>query len=100
MLPWAVSCQKRRVGDKKTAEQVLGMPHITLKDVIDVMLSVLYENKEKTQTQYHCYDQSQHRGMESWRKSQGMRIPSDIVYSNAALPTLTNKELKKIIQEI
>jgi tRNA uridine 5-carboxymethylaminomethyl modification enzyme len=101
----------KRVGDKKTAEQVLGMPHITLKDVEDVMLSVLQEQGEDADAQptpasvydtveasikYHSYEQSQHRDMESWRKSQGMRIPPDIVYSNAALPTLSNEELEKL----
>lgn len=102
----------KKPGDKKTAEQILGMPHVTLKEVEDVMLGVLKEHGDDTDTQptpasvydtveasikYHSYEQSQHRDMESWRKAQGTRIPPDIVYTNEALPTLSNEELEKLM---
>ena len=34
--------------------------------------------------------------MESWRRSQGVRIPPDIIYDHAALPTLSKEELEKL----
>eukprot|EP00545_Synedropsis_sp_CCMP1620_P007961 CAMPEP_0119018968 /NCGR_PEP_ID=MMETSP1176-20130426/20694_1 /TAXON_ID=265551 /ORGANISM="Synedropsis recta cf, Strain CCMP1620" /LENGTH=213 /DNA_ID=CAMNT_0006973085 /DNA_START=1 /DNA_END=642 /DNA_ORIENTATION=+ len=100
----------KKKGEKKTAEQVLGMPHVTLKDVEDVMLSVFEEQGEENERatpasvydtveasiKYHSYVESQHRDMESWRKAQGLRIPVDIVYTNESLPTLSNEELEKL----
>lgn len=99
----------KKQGEKKTAEQVLSMPHVTLKDVEDVMCGVMKENGEaavptsasvydtvEASIKYDSYVQNQHRDMESWRKSQGARIPPDLVYSNAALPTLSNEELEKL----
>lgn len=102
----------KKIGDKKSAEQILCMPHVTLQEVEDVMLSVMREQGEESDIQhtppsvydtveasikYHSYEQSQHRDMESWRKAQGMRIPPDVVYSNDALPTLSNEELEKLM---
>jgi tRNA uridine 5-carboxymethylaminomethyl modification enzyme len=99
----------KKEGEKKTAEQILGMPHVTLKDVEDVMMSELRDRGEvfrptaasvydtvEAAVKYHAYAQSQHRDMESWRRAQGARIPPDIVYSNEALPTLSNEELEKL----
>jgi tRNA uridine 5-carboxymethylaminomethyl modification enzyme len=101
----------KRVGEKKTAEQVLGMPHVTLQEVENVMLAVLSEkgnNVDVSPTpnsaydtveasiKYQSYEQSQHRDMESWRKAQGMKIPPDIEYSRAYLPTLSKEELEKL----
>lgn len=37
----------RKVGQKKTAEEVLSMPHITLKEVEDIIISIQQEEKAK-----------------------------------------------------
>jgi tRNA uridine 5-carboxymethylaminomethyl modification enzyme len=100
----------KKKGDKKTAEQVLSMPHVTLKDVEDVMLGYLEEQGEENvqptpasvydtveaSVKYKSYVESQHRDMESWRKAQGLRIPPDVVYNLESLPTLSNEELEKL----
>jgi tRNA uridine 5-carboxymethylaminomethyl modification enzyme len=107
----------RKWGQKKTAEQVLGMPHVTLKDVEDIMIAV---NEERAQmddesngritspspasvydtveasVKYQSYVRRQHKDMESWRRAQGMRIPPDVVYDHDFLPTLSNEELEKL----
>jgi tRNA uridine 5-carboxymethylaminomethyl modification enzyme len=105
----------RKAGLKKTAEQVLGMPHVTLKDVEDIMIAI---NKERTDgetndgmsdpspasvydtveasVKYQSYVHRQHKDMESWRRAQGVRIPPDVVYDHDFLPTLSNEELEKL----
>lgn len=105
----------RKAGQKKTAEQVLGMPHVTLKDVETIMVAV---NKECTEdkenegitdpspasvydtieasVKYQSYVRRQHKDMESWRRAQGVRIPPDVVYDHEFLPALSNEELEKL----
>lgn len=111
----------KKSGLKKSAEEVLCMPHVTLKDVEDVMIQV---EKEKTSTgsdeaqdedtpnmtgspasvfdtveaavKYQSYVQRQHRDMESWRKAQGMRIPPDLDYEHEKFPTFSKEELEKL----
>jgi tRNA uridine 5-carboxymethylaminomethyl modification enzyme len=112
----------KKTGDKKTAEEVLYMPHVTLKNVEDIMIAVDQEQraqaKEAGETRdniaeaiaspssvydtveaavkYKSYVQRQHRDMESWRKAQGMRIPTDVAYEHAVFPTFSNEELEKL----
>lgn len=121
-----------KTGNRKTAEEVLGMPHITLKAVDDIMEEVqtsardeaakarseaaenaasddaedlpavdgptppsVYDTVEAS-VKYKSYVRRQHKDMESWRRAQGARIPPDVVYDRASLPTLSNEELEKL----
>ena len=104
----------RKAGKKKTAEEVLGMPHVTLKDVEDIMVAVDQENAvESTENlstpspasvydtveasiKYQSYVKRQHKDMESWRKAQGVKIPPDFQYEHSVLPTLSKEELEKL----
>mmetsp|Transcript_17268 Transcript_17268/g.24944 ORF Transcript_17268/g.24944 Transcript_17268/m.24944 type:complete len:158 (+) Transcript_17268:2-475(+) len=103
----------RKVGAKKTGEEVLGMPHVTLKDVEDIMSAVQRERDDdddqivgpspasvydtvEASVKYQSYVLRQNRDMESWRRAQGLRIPPDVVYDNQSLPTLSNEELEKL----
>jgi len=107
----------RKAGQKKTAEEILGMPHVTLKDVEDIMVAVDKEREEaddkssdgistpspasvydtvEASVKYQSYVKRQHKDMESWRKAQGVRIPPDFVYEHSVLPTLSKEELEKL----
>jgi tRNA uridine 5-carboxymethylaminomethyl modification enzyme len=112
----------RKAGQKKTAEEILGMPHVTLKDVEDIMVAVDQERAEsndggddetasksmstfspasvydtvEASIKYQSYVKRQHKDMESWRKAQGVRIPPDFVYEHSVLPTLSKEELEKL----
>lgn len=111
---------KRKAGLKKTAEEILGMPHVTLKDVEEIMMAVDQERTEsgdggdssggsvttpspasvydtvEASVKYQSYVKRQHKDMESWRKAQGVRIPPDFVYEHSVLPTLSKEELEKL----
>lgn len=120
---------QRKAGQKKTAEEVLAMPHTTLDGVEDVMIQVQTERKRQQEAagtlidefgieeeateivdpcppsvydtveasvKYQVFVRRQHRDMESWRRAQGSRIPPDIEYSIATLPTLKKEELEKL----
>jgi tRNA uridine 5-carboxymethylaminomethyl modification enzyme len=110
----------KKNGVKKTAEEVLCMPHVTLKNVEDIMLAVDKEKRQKKAAEdeeenfelsssppsvfdtveaavkYKSYVQRQHRDMESWRKAQGMKIPPDLVYEHSLFPTFSKEELEKL----
>jgi len=106
----------KKSGLKKTAEEVLYMPHVTLKDVEDVIEAVAEEQKREddedsiewtrspasvfdtveASIKYKSYVQRQHRDMNSWRKAQGMRIPPDLAYEHKAFPTFSKEELEKL----
>lgn len=115
----------RKQGQKKTAEEVLIMPHVTLKDVEDIMVaveeeclsnsksdeegeSVQLDHNAMTRTplsvydtveasvKYKSYVRRQYKDMESWRRAQGLRIPLDVVYDHSNLPTLSIEELEKL----
>lgn len=103
----------KKSGLKKTAEEVLTMPHVTLKDVEDIMIAVQKETMEtevecmsptppsvfdtvEAAVKYQSYVQRQHKDMESWRKAQGMRIPPDLMYEHNNFPTFSKEELEKL----
>lgn len=118
--------RKGREGQKKSAEEVLGMPHVTLESVERIMAQVQQEQREKmlnedasddgqasitsvlqpsppsiydtveATVKYKSYVTRQHKDMESWRKAQGVRIPPDLVYDHTSLPTLSKEELEKL----
>ena len=105
----------RKVGNKKTAVEILSMPHVTLSAVEAIMTEVneeqraLDESVEKflptsvsvfdtveAAITYQSYEQRQHKDMESWRRAQGFRIPPDVIYDSTSLPTLSAEELEKL----
>lgn len=116
----------KKSGNKKTAEEVLQMPHVTLKDVEDIMIAVQTQEREEATTteddedkvdtngsvmaptpssvydtveaavKYQSYVQRQYRDMESWRKAQGMRIPPTLDYKHENFPTFSKEELEKL----
>ena len=112
----------RKSGNKKSAEEVLQMPHVTLKNVEDIMVAVDRERREQKSAdgeevdesfeltgspasvfdsveaivKYRSYVDRQHRDMESWRKAQGMRIPPDLEYEHELFPTFSKEELEKL----
>jgi tRNA uridine 5-carboxymethylaminomethyl modification enzyme len=95
----------------------LTMPHVTLKDVEDIMISLqnqdvaavnsddssrmkptpqsVYDTVEAA-VKYQSYVERQHKDMESWRKAQGMRIPLDLQYEHSNFPTFSKEELEKL----
>lgn len=146
-------------GQKKSAEEILSMPHVTLKDVEDIMTEqgrkLLQEAEDETSSSgeeelYYYYSGSntvdddnttnnpipmtkqdflrtkgqtllnpsppsvydtveatvkysnylgrQAKDMESWRKAQGVRIPTDLVYDQSIFPTLSSEEIEKLSQ--
>ncbi|KAL7556192.1 hypothetical protein ACA910_015309 [Epithemia clementina (nom. ined.)] len=110
----------QRVGRKKTAEEVLIMPFVTLKKVEEIIADVQQEQVEQgleedaVATSFigmsppSVYDtveatikylnsaERQHKDMASWRRAQGLRIPPDIEYNHENLPTLRLEELEKL----
>jgi tRNA uridine 5-carboxymethylaminomethyl modification enzyme len=114
---------EKKIGQKKTAEEILGMPHVTLRDVEDIIIAVQSEEKSsevnegddgnaskpmvthspasvhdtiEASVKYNCYIRRQHKDMESWRRAQGLRIPPNVVYDRINLPTLSVEELEKL----
>lgn len=119
------SQMSKKSGNKKSAEEVLQMPHVTLQNVEDIMIAVDREKRDKRVSdgdeeiddsfeltgspasvfdsveavvKYRSYVDRQHRDMESWRKAQGMRIPPDIVYERESFPTFKKEELEKLAE--
>lgn len=117
--------RKGREGHKKTAEEVLGMPHVTLSSIEKIIADVqnktectkngaiedehsitkstimepsppsIYDTVEAS-IKYKSYVTKQYQDMESWRRAQGMRIPPDMQYQHNELPTLSKEELEKL----
>jgi tRNA uridine 5-carboxymethylaminomethyl modification enzyme len=114
----------KKMGTRKTATEILSMPHVTLREVEDVMIQVqkefeaaamflpagdervrvevmepsppcIYDTVEAA-VKYSSYVDRQHRDMESWRKAQGLRIPRDMTFDRVTLPTLNLEELEKL----
>jgi len=115
----------KKKGQKKTAEEMLNMPFVTLKEVEDIVAQVQKEKQQEAEAsestdepkdapeimgsspssiydtveasiKYSSYVQRQHKDMESWRKAQGLRIPPDLQYTRDNLPTLSGEELEKL----
>ena len=94
---------------KKSAEEILQMPHVTLKDVESIISShdigvennitasplSVYDTVEAS-IKYKHYVLRQEKDMESWRKAQGLSLPPDIEYSRTQFPTMSNEELEKL----
>merc|ERR1711966_190841 len=92
--------RKGREGNMKTAEEVLQMPKVTLKDVEDIMGDIpsppsIYDTVEAS-VKYKSYVVRQEKDIESWRKAQGARIPPNIVYDHAIMPTFSKEEIEKL----
>ena len=105
----------KKIGNKKTAAEILSMPHVTLSAVEAIMIAVNEEQRAVDETvekflptsvsifdtveaaiTYQSYEQRQHKDMESWRRAQGFRIPPNVIYDSASLPTLSAEELEKL----
>jgi len=90
---------------KKSAEQILQMPHVTLRDVEHVIKdhhktfqpspSFAYETIEAS-IKYQNYVHRQEKDMEIWRKAQGLSLPPDIEYSLDIFPTFSAEEIEKL----
>lgn len=100
----------KKSGMKKSAEEVMQMPHVTLQDVEDIMIQVQKEQGEEVMdtsppsildtveaaVKYQSYVRRQAKDMDSWRKAQGMRIPMDLIYEHRNFPTFSKEELEKL----
>ncbi|KAL3770578.1 hypothetical protein ACHAWO_000938 [Cyclotella atomus] len=117
-LSFAAADRPGSEGRKKSAEEVLGMPHVTLKDVEDIMAIV--HSEEQTQktysdeayafnptpssvydtveasVKYKSYVIRQEKDIESWRKAQGVKIPPTIIYHHSIMPTFSKEEIEKL----
>ena len=124
-----------RESHKKSAEEVLGMPNVSLKMVEDIMADVMKEEwggvgrstitdggaspsfDERNDTgggtlmiptpssvydtveasvKYKSYVVRQEKDIESWRRAQGVKIPPNIVYDHARMPTFSREEIEKL----
>mmetsp|Transcript_28014 Transcript_28014/g.41366 ORF Transcript_28014/g.41366 Transcript_28014/m.41366 type:complete len:758 (-) Transcript_28014:25-2298(-) len=99
--PETMGNTKKDRTDKKTAAQVLSMPHVTLDQIRSVAgdeIEIPFRVADTVEAivKYKAYEESQHRDMESWRKAQGMRLPPTLVYAKEQLPTLSSEELEKL----
>jgi tRNA uridine 5-carboxymethylaminomethyl modification enzyme len=121
-LSFAAGDRPGREGHKKSAEEVLGMPHVTLKDVEDIMAAVSSEEQNdqsdsvdstsedyefnptpssvydtvEASVKYKSYVIRQEKDIESWRKAQGARIPPTIIYDHSVMPTFSKEEIEKL----
>ena len=124
-----------RESHKKSAEEVLGMPNVSLRMVEDIMADVMVEEaREKQQStmddeesgemtevltaaaaaammiptpssvydtveasvKYKSYVVRQEKDIESWRRSQGVKIPPNIIYNHSLMPTFSKEEIEKL----
>jgi len=104
----------KKIGQKKTAYDVLSMPHVTLADVETIMAQVQREAEGDDETavlkpstsntydtveasvKYASYVERQAKEMESWRKARDVRIPPEIMYTSENFPPLSKEELEKL----
>jgi len=97
--------KRAKSGEKKSAIQVLAMPKVTLSQIESIMMegennqiiipSRVHDTVEAS-VKYKCYEKSQERDMESWRKAQGMKLPPGIQYIRENFATFSNEELEKL----
>ena len=113
--------KKGREGNKKSAEEVLGMPNVSLKMVEQIMADVFDEKQEQEDenseeaikmnptplsvydtveatVKYKSYVVRQEKDIASWRKAQGAKIPPNIIYDHAIMPTFSKEEIEKLDQ--
>jgi len=143
LMGGAAAHRKGRESHKKSAEEVLGMPNVSLKMVESIMADVFDEEQKEEEKQsttvmvdgegeesspssehnnsikdsalpkmsptpssvydtveasvkYKSYVVRQEKDIESWRKAQGARIPPNIVYDHAIMPTFSKEEIEKL----
>jgi tRNA uridine 5-carboxymethylaminomethyl modification enzyme len=109
--------------NKKSAEDVLGMPNVSLKMVEQIMSDVFSEEQQEKESgddsleddqfdatptsvydtveasvKYKSYVVRQEKDIESWRKAQGAKIPPNIIYDHAIMPTFSKEEIEKLNQ--
>eukprot|EP00586_Coscinodiscus_wailesii_P019056 CAMPEP_0172518118 /NCGR_PEP_ID=MMETSP1066-20121228/290624_1 /TAXON_ID=671091 /ORGANISM="Coscinodiscus wailesii, Strain CCMP2513" /LENGTH=726 /DNA_ID=CAMNT_0013300443 /DNA_START=262 /DNA_END=2442 /DNA_ORIENTATION=+ len=97
----------RHQGRKKSAHDILQMPHVTLSDVEDIMSedsdmqpsAPAVKDTVEASIKYHQYALRQEKDMQAWRKAQGMRIPMDVEYLADNFPTFSAEELEKLDRE-
>lgn len=108
-----------RESHMKSAEEVLGMPNVSLKMVEQIMADVFDEDREQEQSKeevvdswdptpssvydtveasvkYKSYVIRQEKDIESWRKAQGAKIPEKIIYDHAVMPTFKMEEIEQL----
>lgn len=123
-----------RESHKKSAEEVLGMPNVSLRMVEDIMADVMAEEAREKQesttdddergeildestavasammiptpssvydtveasVKYKSYVVRQEKDIESWRRSQGVKIPPNIIYNHSLMPTFSKEEIEKL----
>ncbi|EED95219.1 hypothetical protein THAPSDRAFT_268238 [Thalassiosira pseudonana CCMP1335] len=103
LMGGAAATRQGRESHKKSAEEVLGMPHVTLEDVEKIMAdyemnptpSSVYDTVEAS-VKYKSYVVRQEKDIESWRKAQGARIPPNIIYEHSIMPTFSKEEIEKL----
>lgn len=114
LMGGAAAHRPGRESHKKSAEEVLGMPNVSLKMVEQIMADVFDEERLDDSTakmnptptsvhdtveasiKYKSYVVRQEKDIESWRKAQGARIPPDIVYDHSILPAFSSEEIEKL----
>ena len=121
LMGGASANKKGREGNKKSAEEVLGMPNVSLKMVEQIMADVFDEKQEQEDenseeaikmnptplsvydtveatVKYKSYVVRQEKDIASWRKAQGAKIPPNIIYDHAIMPTFSKEEIEKLDQ--
>ena len=105
---------KIRKGQKKSAYEILSMPHVTLQQVEQIMTTVQTEEENEDENvvlqpsdasvydtieasvKYASYVTRQEKEMESWKKARNVRIPINIDYTHDNFPPLSKEELEKL----
>jgi tRNA uridine 5-carboxymethylaminomethyl modification enzyme len=56
--------------------------------------SSVYDTVEAS-VKYKSYVLRQEKDIESWRRSQGVKIPPNIIYNHSLMPTFSKEEIEK-----
>eukprot|EP00560_Eucampia_antarctica_P003415 CAMPEP_0197831722 /NCGR_PEP_ID=MMETSP1437-20131217/11736_1 /TAXON_ID=49252 ORGANISM="Eucampia antarctica, Strain CCMP1452" /NCGR_SAMPLE_ID=MMETSP1437 /ASSEMBLY_ACC=CAM_ASM_001096 /LENGTH=800 /DNA_ID=CAMNT_0043434759 /DNA_START=25 /DNA_END=2427 /DNA_ORIENTATION=+ len=101
----------KKIGQKKTAYEVLSMPHVTLSAVEQIIAEVQKDNGDENimeastsstydtveaSVKYASYVERQAKEMESWRRARDVRIPPEVIYTTENFPPLSKEELEKL----